>query len=354
MFLSSFGSDPSRPSFFEMAAQQEMMPALRPAFRFTLATLAQRHSSVIRIAQRSDLIFNIILFLLENHHLRHYDASFSENFYGLRRMRLTKQSHQRRKFEPIDMKRRYTALLFLVVIPSIKRFLDEKFKELSVRRLVARNRAAPEETNMNPAKKWALKLFMLLYPYFNVAYEGSFFVYQLLYLYDQTDYYSPFHHLQGITLKRLSPKEMEAQLAEIAAERGERLRKMTGGPLPRLGRYILHFYDLVVDYSKLLLPITIFSYKFLEWWYHENSRLTPEIPIPPAPKPLPKAEMGLRLPDDPRLCPICQQDRKNAAAIPTGYVFCYPCIFTYVQDHGKCPITLVPADLDSIRRIYES
>lgn len=38
MFISNFNSsDPSRPSFFEMIAQQEMIPTLKPALRYVLS-----------------------------------------------------------------------------------------------------------------------------------------------------------------------------------------------------------------------------------------------------------------------------------------------------------------------------
>jgi len=33
-------------------------------------------------------------------------------------------------------------------------------------------------------------------------------------------------------------------------------------------------------------------------------------------------------------------------------VFCYPCIHAYVEAHGRCPVTLMPAELDDIRKLY--
>src|SRR5690349_17027219 len=57
-------------------------------------------------------------------------------------------------------------------------------------------------------KRFLLRAFTLGYPFINAVYEGSIFIYQLLYLYDYTSYFSPFHHLQGLTLKRLSVQEM--------------------------------------------------------------------------------------------------------------------------------------------------
>ncbi len=38
----------------------------------------------------------------------------------------------------------------------------------------------------------------------------------------------------------------------------------------------------------------------------------------------------------------------------SGYVFCYPCIFRHVSEHGRCPVTLVSATVDNVRRLYQN
>ena len=44
----------------------------------------------------------------------------------------------------------------------------------------------------------------------------------------------------------------------------------------------------------------------------------------------------------------------NPAQVATsGFVFCYPCVFAHVMDHGRCPVSGVPATLDHIRKLYE-
>lgn len=52
------------------------------------------------------------------------------------------------------------------------------------------------------------KFFLTVYPYMNAVYEGLFFIYQLLYLYDKTKYYTPLLHLQRIAMKRLTLQDM--------------------------------------------------------------------------------------------------------------------------------------------------
>jgi hypothetical protein len=42
------------------------------------------------------------------------------------------------------------------------------------------------------------------------------------------------------------------------------------------------------------------------------------------------------------------------AVSASGYAFCYPCIFRHVQQHQRCPITLIPMSVEQIRKIYEA
>jgi hypothetical protein len=54
------------------------------------------------------------------------------------------------------------------------------------------------------------------------------------------------------------------------------------------------------------------------------------------------------------VCPLCKRLRTNPAISPSGYVFCYPCLYAYVSDVGKCPITSIDCTIDDIRKIYET
>jgi len=299
---------------------------------------------------------------LENHHLRHYDASFAKNFYGLKRVKMEtviKKNKPQITFSSISNWSRYGALVFLVVIPFLKTKLDELYKDLfPTHHFLLFSSDQPDrsdEQRKNRIKEFVKKIFKTIYPFISAVYEGSFFFYQLFYLYDQINYYTPFLHLQGVTLKRLSIQEMDSQNSKNLVRRSKRLRQLRGGPLLELGKLVVQVYDVVVDYSKFLLPITIFMFKFLEWWYTEASRLTaPLLPIPPPPDPPKQAKEGIQLPDDKTYCALCQNVRTNSAMIPSGYAFCYPCIFNYIKQHHKCPITFLPTEEEQIRKIYTS
>ncbi|RWW54032.1 hypothetical protein BHE74_00039425 [Ensete ventricosum] len=85
------------------------------------------------------------------------------------------------------------------------------------------------------------------------------------------------------------------------------------------------------------------------------------------------AKDGIPLPQDRTLCPLCSQKRMNPSVVAvSGFVFCYSCIFKYVSQvrpriylsfdvscdttaflqYKRCPITLMPATVEHIRRLF--
>ena len=98
--------------------------------------------------------------------------------------------------------------------------------------------------------------------------------------------------------------------------------------------------------------------QLLEWWYtsaEEKLGAQQALPPPPPPPPPTPSPEGLQLPDDAAVCPICRKKRTNPAmASVSGYVYCYPCIFGSIDQHGCCPVTRLPATVDQVRRLYQS
>lgn len=121
----------------------------------------------------------------------------------------------------------------------------------------------------------------------------------------------------------------------------------------------------------MLLPTSIFFLKFLEWWHASDfarqlsakSAASIELPPPIAVRPPhPDEDLGEDVVRkclvevskvDSGSCPVCAHEITNPTAVQTGYVFCYPCVFKWVQDgegkdgeeenaelrKGRCPVT---------------
>lgn len=126
-------------------------------------------------------------------------------------------------------------------------------------------------------------------------------------------------------------------------------------------------YWKMKDRSYLFLILGIFGFKFLEWLHSEegekSSKLNrPIIQVPPPEAPdlskfineaaLTKKKTIVRLPKDSKICPLCQNIRTNDTASISGFVFCYPCIFRWIQENKTCPITNIPSDTQSLVKLF--
>jgi Pex2 / Pex12 amino terminal region len=168
----------------------------------------------------------------------------------------------------------------MVVLPYLKAKLDALFERVRTRREVEQQQQQQQQQQLQPGSAPArsvrtrsMAFFLTCYPLLSAVYEGARFLYQLLYLYDETDYFSPFLHMQGVQIARLSGEQATAQ-TERAAQRYARLSLLS-----KLAYRLL-------ESLKVILPLSIFFIKFLEWWYQpENQPAVEEAaPIPPPPQ----------------------------------------------------------------------
>jgi peroxin-12 len=137
--------------------------------------------------------------------------------------------------------------------------------------------------------------------------------------------------------------------------------------LKRMIRAIASSPSFIFNSLKIILPLSIFFVKFLEWWYSPSSPArsissssgafgdggaNAGPPVPP-PRVLPPHPLGLKVdPTKYGSCPICgKEEMENATAAPSGYVFCYKCIYTEVSEKGKCPVTLLPVKIWELRKV---
>eukprot|EP01025_Chloroclados_australasicus_P041969 TRINITY_DN4473_c0_g1_i1.p6 TRINITY_DN4473_c0_g1~~TRINITY_DN4473_c0_g1_i1.p6 ORF type:complete len:122 (-),score=5.13 TRINITY_DN4473_c0_g1_i1:362-727(-) len=111
------------------------------------------------------------------------------------------------------------------------------------------------------------------------------------------------------------------------------------------------------DNSRNALVCLLMAFKLLEWWYETGEKQLGDskLPIPPPPPPPRILHTSQQNIPNPNICRICKKNRNNPAQLTvSGFVFCYGCIYEYVRDNGKCPITQQRCSLDQVRRIYIS
>ena len=343
---------------------------------------AQRRPSLHRFLAYEDELFALLSLALERGALARHSASFADTLYGLRRAPLPPSggSPSRR---PLTRREQRRTLAFLVLAPYARSKLDALYTR-STRpgpggARVPLAHAAPVDaappTRAQRAVDAATAALVRAYPTIIGVIEGLRFVYQTAYLLDggvgsvrggggssagrssppptTPRFFGPSHALLRQAVVRVSGPELADADARTWAAR--RATLTSRGPL---GRATARAAWAASDHGRSALILAVFGFKALEWWYTTGeTALGGRKPLPPPPPPPapPPARGGVPLPADPSLCPLCATPTTNPAmAVPSGYVFCYPCLYGHVSTHGACPVTRLPCGVEGVRRLYQS
>lgn len=284
-------------------------------------------------------------------------------------------------------------LAVMVALPYVKRKLDESYDihAASVNMLgpAYRDRERyPTDGTVKQKVMWFYKWFLrTVYPSVNAAYYFSLLAFNLAYLFDGSKYHSPFLWLIGSRMRRLNEADSRAialatQPKTAATRPGARPIQTTSIFSPRMMTQTV--YPRLLSSLKVLLPTSIFALKFLEWWHasdfarqlsrkaNEGLELPPPTisGLPARNKRKPKVKLeseeksekssgrrdsGISGPpisstthlpiltvpaptyasaDDENttsVCPICLSEIQTPTAAQTGFVYCYTCIYKWVD-----------------------
>lgn len=277
-------------------------------------------------------------------------------------------------------------LAVMVLLPYLKRKLDEShdIHAASVNMLgpsYQDRERYPGDGTLRQKVFWFYKWFLRkVYPSVNAAYYFSLLAFNLAYLFDGSKYHSPFLWLIGTRIRRLNSADRRA----IALATDPPAPTTRPGARPGQTNSIFNprmmtrtIGPRMLSSLRILLPASIFALKFLEWWHasdfarqlsrkaNEGLELPPPIisglPSQATKKPLTskdtaestsekpalsRHDSGLGSPpissttglpiltvpapsDD--LCPICRRSIQTPTAAQTGFVYCYACIFKWVE-----------------------
>ncbi|KAH7931360.1 hypothetical protein BV22DRAFT_998846 [Leucogyrophana mollusca] len=369
-FFNDVGQDPLKPSLFELVAQEQLRDLLQPALKYVLAVFAQRYPRyLIRIVNRHEEFYAFIMLFVERHYLRKHNASFSENFYGLKRRRKAWIDTERTiaavggipPGEKLRSREIWRSLFFLVGVPYLRVKARDYYERLGGgvdsdiledggdRRQI---QALTEEVSTIAGR--VRRAYKTLYPWFNTSFEVWLLAHNVAYLFDRSPFYRPWLAWIGVDLRRLSADDFVSRLANLGQSISPEKKR---GIMASIRRLIFSSPQLLLDSLRLLLPTAIFFIKFLEWWYSPGSparslSTSPLGPAVPPPQMLPPHPSGLSV-DGTKYgyCPLCNGPINNATALPSGYVFCYRCAHEHVEKQGKCPVTLLPARVWQLRKV---
>jgi peroxin-12 len=381
--------DDQKPSLFELLSEQQLSSLLPPTIRYLLTVLTQRYPRyLLRVLNSYDELYALCMLVVERHYLRTRGGSFTENFYGLKREKALHAEIPRASIsapgivrETLTLSRTeiWKNLAVLIGVPYLKRKLDEAYEINAPRAMLG---AAYTQMPANPTLKqrfiyyyrWFLRH---VYPSVNAAYYFATLAFNLAYLFDNSKYHDPLMWLIGTRVRRMTAADYHA------------IDLLTSKPATKPGaapgaRSIFSPRELgnrALSSLSILLPMSIFALKFLEWWHASDfakqlSRKAAEnLELPPPVLPdqtnqkqlkkggarpssqsgkekaadgIPKLEnapiatpsllpiLTVSTPEDSSLCPICEDSVATATACQTGVVYCYSCIHRWVEgEHPK-------------------
>ncbi|XP_011501431.1 PREDICTED: peroxisome assembly protein 12 [Ceratosolen solmsi marchali] len=308
------GTTFAKPSIFEIAAHKSLAKILEPAAKRIITFLASIDPEKYAwLHQWSNEIYLISITVLQNYYLNNYSASFSETFYGLKRIALTDSKGTAK----LSNKQLKLSLIILVVLPYFQRKIEDLKNE-----------------NTNLDKKW--KYFIRMYNILYVIKEIFSFRQYLLYLSNKSIYPTLSLRLLKINLT-FANSSKETGLIEL-------LRLLGQGNIN--ANSALEILRLTIVRS---IEASAFFLQFLRWWNQENYAdfNLLRLPVPPPPQ-IPESVKIYK-----GICPICRRKPWIHTALSvSGFVYCYQCILLEIRKNKKCPVTNYPAKEDDLIRLY--
>eukprot|EP00890_Picochlorum_soloecismus_P003021 jgi/Picsp_1/371/NSC_00369-R1_protein len=347
-----------------MLAAERLTDSLKRTIAYSLSVYGQSSPLCRRLLDAEDELFFIVSLLVENNSLRSHGASFAENIYGLRRNPMPVSNQAAGNSKSMTPGQSRMSLIILTLLP----FLKCKLYRLYIQHRNQGQRSGSDSViesmwDLFRSRKFstlAKKLLLKVYPWTSTSLELLFFYYKLMYLLGKTPYFSPDLHFLGLSVVRLNPNEharIEMEKVKHRSSRIESIRNSNSFFIAKLLREGgARFQQAISDHTRTALILAVFGFKALEWWYttaEEALGSNASLPVPPPPPAYSTLHGEYKLPKDTAVCPLCLNRRVNPCLVSSsGYVFCYPCIFKYVEANGACPITGIAVDMSKLRRIF--
>ncbi|KAL3990604.1 Pex2 / Pex12 amino terminal region family protein [Acanthocheilonema viteae] len=307
------------PSIFELIAQDSLSVSIQQAVYHIVKYLYEFNPSRYELLWKwCDEIYAAADLVLESFYLKKYGASLTENFYGMKRIINGTCKSASAGFPKLR------SLFILVGWPYIMKKL-EKFYLLST------------YTSRSNSKQFPLvHMLVNFYPWIKILFSTFAFLLKIAYILSLCNVHSPELKFANVHLVKFSQIDFD----EANQKRAWRVLVILANLLTRCINFGLYFIQ------------------FLDFYYNsdtgENFRLEQRIRkwrYPSAPHKKLRENSVLLL--ETNKCPLCLRQRNNDTVLAvSGYVFCYGCIYSYVEREKKCPVTSLPANVDDLIKIF--
>lgn len=358
--------DSQTPTVFEIISANQLEALLSPSLRYILVHYAQRYPGyLLRIANRFDELSLGLRVLIEWYFMKYWRGSFTENFYGLKRVSLTPLSQAKynlaklselvpslmedgRKLSTVQ---RWVSIFEITGTSYILEKLGYQYELLYSKYATNQLQLTEGMDKIEARKVWMKRKFVELYPYIQGSWRAANLLTTLLYLGGESKSPTLLTVLFRINLSRLNQSDYAKNEPKVTAgkEKPNRVTPPTSTELLLrfLGRNFVKPSSTAVKMGLgTFFPLAIFSLKFLEWWNNsdfahqlsksQSNALEGSVPPPSILSNLAKRELHAKsIYKLGSLCPLCHEEILNPAIIETGYVFCYTCIYNYLRESHK-------------------
>ncbi|KAI5951998.1 PEX12 [Candida jiufengensis] len=359
--------DSERPTLFELISANQLEALLSPSLRYILVHYASKYPRyLLKLNNNFDELNLVLRSFIEWYFLKYWQGSFTENFYGLKRVNQTPLSQgdfnsgKLTQLVPsmIEDRRELTSLQKFISLFEITgvAFLSEKMNycyEVWYTKYITNQLNTHESLSRKENIKIQIKRkFIEIYPYVQSGYRLANFITTLLYLSGSTKSPTILTYLFKMNYSRLNQYDYDKNEPKDKLKDFKKPNKIAP---PTTIEFLLNFLSNKITHPswkliKLILgtffPVAIFTLKFLEWWNNSNfsSKLLKssgnslDFTLPPPSaltlslKNLGKSKKSIKKPyKSGKLCPLCKKEMTNPAIIETGYVFDYSCIYNYLE-----------------------
>lgn len=345
-----------RPSIFDILAQENMHALFKSAFDHLLRRLTSHTTRLARLSRFTDEIYLLAHGFIECMYLKTYNALFSEHFYSMKRVPSFSS-----KFKTV------LTALFSILVPYIKSKLDSLYEELE------KETSEGVERGDTSLKSRLVKLLLKYYPYFHLIWSVVFWYFRIAFMIRKTDYHSPIIAALGQHLVYNIDLMQQTQSFGWSTLRTDFVKTVLyfSNNIFTAGMYLLQFMkwyqeseENESDQSTSTTASSITSDQVAQTICnialknnHKNQEDEEEdldiIPAPRLPDKLLNSKPYRMLVEKTNQCPLCNRTRTNQCVLAvSGFCFCYPCIFKFVKEHKRCPITSFPCSTKSIIRLY--
>lgn len=359
--------DSETPTLFEVISANQLEALLSPSLRYILVYYASRYPYwLLRITNRFDEINLVLRSFVEWYFLKYWQGTFTENFYGLKRVSQTPLSNGNYNSSKItqivpsmiEERRMLTTLQAAISVFEITgvSYLSEKFNywyEILYPKYITNQLIPNDPQSQKDRLRTELKRkFVEWYPTVQSVFRTANFITTLLYFSGHNKSPSILTYLFKMNYSRLNQFDYDKNKPKLPKfnQKHNKVRP------PNNTEMILRFFtgNLIRPswaLTKLMLgtffPVAIFSLKFLEWYNNSDfgSKVSKNLgdvldTVVPPPTVVSrsiqqKKDEHLGAFKSGKNCPLCHAEIINPAIIETGYVFCYTCIHNYLANSHK-------------------